>query len=357
MPATVIVARAEELGAGLVVLGAQPVRASATLIRASAPSSDGDAACPRSGAPGAARSPRQVAFSSRRTFRTRRCRRSRPRSGGARRQTSLTIVHCLELGSLATLAEGPFDAPVIVGEPVVKELRDTAATRLAEALARFGAQGEMVLLEGLAGGGDSRGSGAAPGGIARDWHRGEERAAPTAARQRGRGRCAARPCSVLIVRLHRTGGSFLSRSERAPRTRRPRPANVRQGHASSVWFWGGARIGGSCTCCGRSRRPPRHRRQWPSAQRAGCGAGVAAARRAARGDGRETAVCLARWWWNPRWWWNHCRERGCAVRATSGDGVDSRGRVLHGIDRPAHDRRPPRAQGVRPWLLDGCRPK
>ena len=64
------------------------------------------------------------------------------------RQASLAILHCLELGSLATLSEGPFDAPVVVAEPVVTELRELAATRLMQALARFGASGEAVLVEG-----------------------------------------------------------------------------------------------------------------------------------------------------------------------------------------------------------------
>jgi nucleotide-binding universal stress UspA family protein len=65
-----------------------------------------------------------------------------------KRQSSPAILHCLELGSLATLAEGPFDAPVVVAEPVVNELREVATRRLAQALTRFGASGETVLVEG-----------------------------------------------------------------------------------------------------------------------------------------------------------------------------------------------------------------
>jgi nucleotide-binding universal stress UspA family protein len=64
------------------------------------------------------------------------------------REASLAILHCLELGSLAALSEGPFDAPMIVAEPVVVELRELASTRLMQALVRFGASGEAVLVEG-----------------------------------------------------------------------------------------------------------------------------------------------------------------------------------------------------------------
>jgi nucleotide-binding universal stress UspA family protein len=148
VPATVIVARAEEVGAGLVVLGVHPSSERdphprlGPVVGSVMRHAHGPVLLARPG-PKTGRILVATDFSD----------PSLPAVEAAvlearRRQTSLTIVHCLELGSLAALAEGPFDAPVIVGEPVVTALRDTARTRLAEALARFGAQGEMVLLEG-----------------------------------------------------------------------------------------------------------------------------------------------------------------------------------------------------------------